>query len=149
MSRDVLNKVAQSLKNLPPDFTPHPKLQKLVLDARIEMVQTGQKIDWGCAEMLAIGSLLLEGKQVAFTGQDVEHGTFSHRHSVLHDYNSGVTHIPLNHIDPGNQAHHRHELDAFGVCGVRLRVGFCVGRSAQSRDLGSAVRRFCQRHPHR
>ena len=104
VSRDVLNKIAQSLKNLPPDFTPHPKLQKLVLDARIEMVQSGQKIDWGCAEMLAIGSLLLEGKQVRLTGQDVERGTFSHRHSVLHDYNSGVTHIPLNHIDPGNQA---------------------------------------------
>ena len=53
------------------------------------MVQTGKEIDWGCAEMLAIGSLLLEGTPVRFTGQDVERGTFSHRHAVLHDYNNG------------------------------------------------------------
>jgi 2-oxoglutarate dehydrogenase E1 component len=103
VSHDVLKKVSESLKNLPADFTPHPKLAKL-LESRYEAIGTGKNIDWGNAEFLAIGSMLLEGKQVRLTGQDVERGTFSHRHAVLHDYNTGVTHIPVNHIDP-KQAH--------------------------------------------
>ena len=50
--------------------------------------------------MLAIGSLLLEGTPVRFTGQDAQRGTFSHRHAVLHDYNTGRTYVPLAHLDP-------------------------------------------------
>src|SRR5262249_54017652 len=60
----------------------------------------GKGIDWGTAEMLALGSLLLEGTPVRFVGQDVERGTFSHRHAVLHDYNTGQTYIPLQHLSP-------------------------------------------------
>ncbi len=99
VSADALKKVIEPLKNLPSDFTPHPKLAK-ILQNRVEMVYSGKGIDWGCAEQLAIGSLLLEGRQVRLTGQDVERGTFSHRHSVLHDYNDGAQYCPLNNIDP-------------------------------------------------
>src|SRR5256885_7455390 len=70
------------------------------MQGRVDMVSGGKNIDWGCAEMLAIGSLLLEGKPVRLTGQDVERGTFSHRHAVLHDYETGYMYYPLNHIDP-------------------------------------------------
>jgi 2-oxoglutarate dehydrogenase E1 component len=94
-----LKKIVECLKKLPTDFTPHPKLVK-ILQGRYDMVQTGKNIDWGCAEMLAIGSLLLEGHQVRLTGQDVERGTFSHRHAVLHDYNTGLMVYPLNFVDP-------------------------------------------------
>ncbi len=102
VSRDVLVKIIESLRRLPQGFTVHPKLVKL-LQSRIEMVTSGRGIDWGCGEMLALGSLLLEGHPVRFTGQDSERGTFSHRHAVLHDYNNGSVYIPLSKVDP-NQA---------------------------------------------
>jgi 2-oxoglutarate dehydrogenase E1 component len=70
------------------------------MTSRLDAVKGGQGIDWGCGEMLAMGSLLLEGSPIRFTGQDVQRGTFSHRHAVLYDANNGKPHIPLNHLDP-------------------------------------------------
>jgi 2-oxoglutarate dehydrogenase E1 component len=99
VSRETLTKVVDTLKNIPTEFTVHPKLAK-VMQARVDAVHTGKNIDWGCAEMLAVGSLLLEGTRVRLTGQDVERGTFSHRHAVLHDYNNGTQYYPLNNMDP-------------------------------------------------
>src|SRR5205814_1619462 len=99
VSRDALNKIVEPIKTLPADFTIHPKLAK-IMQGRVEMVSGGKNIDWGCAEMLAFGSLLLEGHNVRLTGQDVERGTFSHRHAVLHDYNNGECYVPLQHIAP-------------------------------------------------
>ncbi|CAB1118858.1 unnamed protein product [Ectocarpus sp. CCAP 1310/34] len=58
----------------------------------------GEGVDWGTAEALAFGTLLLEGNHVRLTGQDVERGTFSHRHAVLHDQETNETHTPLNHL---------------------------------------------------
>jgi 2-oxoglutarate dehydrogenase E1 component len=85
------------------DFTVHPKLTKL-LASRRQMVETGKGIDWGTAEMLAAGTLLLEGHWVRITGQDVERGTFSHRHAILYDYNNGNRYVPLAHLSP-DQGH--------------------------------------------
>ena len=76
----------------PPTFTPHPTLAK-ILSRRREGLQKG--IDWGHAEALALGSLLLEGTSVRLTGQDAERGTFSHRQAVLHDVGTGDTWVPL------------------------------------------------------
>jgi 2-oxoglutarate dehydrogenase E1 component len=56
-------------------------------------------IDWGQAEALAFGSLLIEGIPIRLTGQDTERGTFSHRHDVLHDVSTGATYTPLQHLD--------------------------------------------------
>ena len=95
----VLEKVVATLERLPDGFTVHPKLKKM-LAGRVEAVATGEGIDWGCGEMLALGSLLLEGHGVRFTGQDVERGTFSHRHAVLHDFEDGETYTPLQHVSP-------------------------------------------------
>jgi 2-oxoglutarate dehydrogenase E1 component len=103
VSRDVLNRVAEGTSRLPSDFTPHPKLKKLMA-SRLDSVKTGKGIDWGTGEMLAIGSLLLEGTPARFTGQDVQRGTFSHRHAVLYDFETGKPYIPLNNIDPATQA---------------------------------------------
>ncbi|MBC8108476.1 MAG: hypothetical protein H7Z14_17965, partial [Anaerolineae bacterium] len=99
VNRDTLRRVAESQTKYPEGYTVHPKLSKL-LAARFEAVKTGVGIDWGNGEMLAIGSLLLEGVPVRFTGQDVERGTFSHRHAVLHDYTDGAIYIPLAQLDP-------------------------------------------------
>src|SRR6185436_19224054 len=65
------------------------------------MVKEGERIDWGCAEALAIGSLVLEGVPVRMSGQDVGRGTFSHRHAVLHDVESGARYVPLDNIRAG------------------------------------------------
>lgn len=97
VSRDVLQRVATAATSVPKEFTPHPKLVRL-LATRADMIKTGKGIDFGCAEMLAFGSLLLEGTPIRFTGQDVERGTFSHRHDVLHDYKTGETYTPLQHL---------------------------------------------------
>jgi 2-oxoglutarate dehydrogenase E1 component len=97
VSRDVLQKITDVATQVPEGFTPHPKVQR-VLTSRAEMVKSGKGIDFGCAEMLAFGTLLLEGTPIRFSGQDVERGTFSHRHAVLHDYKTGQVYTPLQHL---------------------------------------------------
>jgi 2-oxoglutarate dehydrogenase E1 component len=96
--KEILKRVVATQQNLPEDFTVYPKLQRLVLEKRVEMVNSGKNIDWGCAEMLAFGSLLLEHTNVRLTGQDVERGTFSHRHAVLFDYETGEPYYPLANL---------------------------------------------------
>jgi 2-oxoglutarate dehydrogenase complex dehydrogenase (E1) component-like enzyme len=64
---------------------------------REAMMDTGKGIDWATAEALAMGSLLLEGKDVRISGQDVERGTFSHRHAVLVDQETETKYTPLHH----------------------------------------------------
>ncbi|MBA3273320.1 MAG: 2-oxoglutarate dehydrogenase E1 component [Chthoniobacterales bacterium] len=103
VTRDVLKHIATATSTLPADFTVHPKLTKLV-QGRKQMVETGKGIDWGCAEMLAVGSLLMEGHAVRITGQDVERGTFSHRHDILNDFKDGKRYVPLAHLTH-DQAH--------------------------------------------
>ena len=72
----------------PSDFNAHPRLGKQ-LERRREAMGEAGGIDWGHAEALAFSSLLAEGTSVRLTGQDAERGTFSHRHAVLHDANTG------------------------------------------------------------
>ena len=62
------------------------------------MAESGEGIDWGTAEAMAFGSLLVEGNHVRLTGQDVQRGTFSHRHAVVKDQRSEEEYTPLNHI---------------------------------------------------
>jgi 2-oxoglutarate dehydrogenase E1 component len=90
---------AEALERLPEDFTPHPRVQKL-LETRRVMVSRGEGIDWGCAEILAYASLLLEGTPIRLTGQDTGRGTFSHRHAILYDAENGREYVPLNHLAP-------------------------------------------------
>jgi 2-oxoglutarate dehydrogenase E1 component len=94
---EVLLRVTELAAQLPAEFHLHRKLQRL-LDARAAMAAGTRPVDWGCAELWAIGSLLLEGVGVRLTGQDVERGTFSHRHAVLHDFEDGTRYVPLEHL---------------------------------------------------
>ncbi|HMO24669.1 MAG TPA: hypothetical protein PKB10_00215 [Tepidisphaeraceae bacterium] len=98
VSEKTLRQIIGAYDQLPKSFNVHPKLQRLVIDARREMINSGKGIDYGCAEMLAFGSLLMEGHGVRLTGQDVERGTFSHRHAVLFDYETGEPYYPLSHL---------------------------------------------------
>jgi 2-oxoglutarate dehydrogenase E1 component len=95
LSRSTLERIAERALEMPPGFHPHPKVLKQY-EQRLEMIRRGKGIDWGCAEMLAYGSLVLEGTPVRLSGQDSGRGTFSHRHSVLHDQETGLQHVPLN-----------------------------------------------------
>lgn len=67
-------------------------------DQRAQMIETGEGVDWALAEALAFATLLVEGNHVRLSGQDVERGTFSHRHSVLHDQETGKQYCPLDHV---------------------------------------------------
>ena len=79
ISRKKIDRLLDHLLHLPPDFNPLPQISKL-LDGQRALVESGQ-IDWALGELMAYGSLLLEGKDVRMSGQDVKRGTFSHRHS--------------------------------------------------------------------
>jgi 2-oxoglutarate dehydrogenase E1 component len=85
---------------LPADFHFHPKLKRF-LQGRERMARGEEPLDWSAAESLAFASLACEGRRVRLSGQDSERGTFSHRHAVLHDYQSGQTYMPLQHLEPG------------------------------------------------
>lgn len=91
--------VNESLLQWPQDFTPNARLAKQ-LERRREAMGDHGGIEWGHAEALAFGSLLLDGMNVRITGQDAERGTFSHRHSVLSDANTGRKYAPLANL-PG------------------------------------------------
>jgi len=95
----VMEQVVRGLTTLPPDFKANPKIKRF-MDARQHAYQEGGAIDWGFAEALAFGSLLVEGTPVRLSGQDCERGTFSHRHAVLHDAETDANYAPLQHLGP-------------------------------------------------
>jgi 2-oxoglutarate decarboxylase len=103
ISQDVLDKVRGALTTTPEGFTSHPKL-KPVLNRRKAMADGSEPMDWGTAEHLAFGSLLVEGFRVRLSGQDSGRGTFSHRHAILFDYATGEGYVPLNALAPDAQA---------------------------------------------
>jgi 2-oxoglutarate dehydrogenase E1 component len=98
VSASELTALNESLLRWPDGFKPNSRVARTLVRRRDAMGDAGG-IDWGHAEALALGSLLIEGTSVRLTGQDVERGTFSHRQDVLHDSETGATHIPLQHID--------------------------------------------------
>jgi 2-oxoglutarate dehydrogenase E1 component len=97
VAAERLRSIAEGLARLPDDFTPHPRVKKL-LDDRRARVERGESIDWGTAELLAYGSLLLEGTPVRVSGQDTVRGTFSHRHAAVFDAKDGRPWVPLDHL---------------------------------------------------
>lgn len=94
-----LLELAEKLNTIPPQLNQHPKLARF-LDLRLKAWQSGEGIDWGNGETLAYASLLVENHTIRLSGQDAERGTFSHRHSVINDYENGNKFTPLNHLEP-------------------------------------------------
>ncbi|MBI2689073.1 MAG: multifunctional oxoglutarate decarboxylase/oxoglutarate dehydrogenase thiamine pyrophosphate-binding subunit/dihydrolipoyllysine-residue succinyltransferase subunit [Acidobacteria bacterium] len=97
----TLQRVINGSTSFPEDFHVHPKLKKF-LDTRLQILEGGA-IDWAAAEALAFGSLALDGTPVRLSGQDCGRGTFSQRHLVFHDSETGEPYIPMQHLAP-NQA---------------------------------------------
>jgi 2-oxoglutarate dehydrogenase E1 component len=97
----TIHLIGDAFNNPPAGFSVHPKLQQL-LTKRVEMSRTGN-IDWAFGELLALGSLLVEGTPVRLAGQDARRGTFVQRHAVLHDRENGQEWLPLANLSD-NQA---------------------------------------------
>lgn len=93
VDKSLLARIGDAFLALPDGFTAHPRVQP-VLEKRREMAYEG-KIDWAFGELLALGSLVAEGKLVRLSGQDSRRGTFSQRHSVIIDRNTGEEFSPL------------------------------------------------------
>ena len=98
-----LRTVAEVLRHPPAGFSLQARAKRL-LDERYQMVERGEGIDWGCAETLAYGTLLLEGFPVRLSGQDTVRGTFSHRHAALFDAETGAAWVPLANLAPDQAA---------------------------------------------
>lgn len=98
ISEDIFNKVGTAIGSYPKDFNVHRNLKR-ILNTRLKSIENGKDIDWSTGEALAYGSLLLEGYHIRLIGQDVERGTFSQRHAVLHDQKDDSRHVPLKHLD--------------------------------------------------
>lgn len=96
VSREVVQHIGDAFVNKPDGFTVHNKLQQL-LDKRLDMSRNGN-IDWAFGELLAFGSVLMEGTPVRLAGQDSRRGTFVQRHSVLHDRDNGQEWLPLANL---------------------------------------------------
>jgi len=94
---EKLRALNQALIEVPESFTIHRKLRK-PLSKRVDALENGG-IEFGHAEGLAFASLLTEGVHIRLTGQDTERGTFSHRHLVLHDENTGLEYCPMQNLD--------------------------------------------------
>jgi 2-oxoglutarate dehydrogenase E1 component len=97
--KDRLIQILRAQSEVPAEFHPHPKIEKLLANRR-KMADGEAALDWSAAEAMALGSLSVEGARIRFSGQDVGRGTFSHRHAVLHDYDNGQTYVPLQHLSP-------------------------------------------------
>ena len=97
--RERLQALLEQLARVPEDFTPHPKIER-VLKARAQMAKGEAPLDWAAGEALAFATLSTEGVPIRMSGQDSERGTFSHRHAVLHDKDNGSEYVPLHHLSP-------------------------------------------------
>ncbi|MDX2304184.1 MAG: 2-oxoglutarate dehydrogenase E1 component [Microscillaceae bacterium] len=102
ISKKDLDQIAQALCSVPEGFKPLKQIERL-LKQRQQMFFEDKQLDWAAAELLAYGSCLIEGKIVRMSGQDVERGTFSHRHAVLTDANTNEPYVNLDYIQENQE----------------------------------------------
>ncbi|KYQ94461.1 2-oxoglutarate dehydrogenase [Tieghemostelium lacteum] len=131
LSEPEIQLLGKAIYAEPENFEVHEKIRKLLLSKK-KMFETGTGFDWATAEALAFSSLLTEGYHVRLSGQDVERGTFSHRHAVLHDQKTDAVYSPLKNLEKltGKQQ------AEFTVCNSNLSefgvLGFELGYSLES-----------------
>jgi 2-oxoglutarate dehydrogenase E1 component len=120
ITQAVVDQVAKAITTLPKGFVALKQIEKVIADRKVYF-EKGE-LNWATAELLAYGSLLVEGKAVRLSGQDVQRGTFSHRHAVLHDANTNENYSSLNHIsDNQEQAQiYNSLLSEYGVLGYEF-----------------------------
>jgi 2-oxoglutarate dehydrogenase E1 component len=122
-----LENLNRQITTLTDGFVVHPKVEQ-VLERRRAAMESGTGIDWGQAETLAYASLLQEGVSIRLTGQDSERGTFSHRHAVLHDQETGLTYTPLEHISGANAGFEIHNSPLSETACLGFEYGYSTTR---------------------
>jgi 2-oxoglutarate dehydrogenase E1 component len=116
VDESIVREVGKILTTVPDDVSIHKTLAR-VIDARRAMFESGEGFDWATGEALAFATLLREGHPVRLSGQDSGRGTFSQRHAVWVDQNSGAKYIPLTRVGPARFEVRDSPLSEFGVLG--------------------------------
>jgi len=127
VSRDVVQLIGDAFVNKPDGFTVHQKLQQL-LDKRQDMSRNGS-IDWAFGELLAFGSLLVEGTNVRMVGQDSRRGTFVQRHAVFHDRANGQEWLPLVNLSQSQGRFWIYDSLLSEYAAMGFEYGYSVERS--------------------
>ncbi|MCS7019925.1 MAG: 2-oxoglutarate dehydrogenase E1 component [Cytophagales bacterium] len=126
ISEQAIQAIGKALITIPEGFKPLKQIEKLLKD-RQKMFFEDKEFNWASAELMAYGSLLLEGKPVRISGQDVKRGTFSHRHAVLHDAVTSEPYTSLDYLE-GKQADfqiYNSLLSEYGVLGFEFGYAMC------------------------
>lgn len=127
----VLTELQEELLALPEGFTINPRLGRILGRRRQGLEAPAERnVDWGTAESLALASILAEGTPVRLTGQDVERGTFSHRHGVLFDAKTGQPYTPLHNLSKAEAAFEIHN----SPLSENAAIGFEYGYNIQKPD---------------
>ena len=125
ISEETIKYIIERITKVPEGFKLHRVIERL-LKYRYDLVMNKRIIDWGLAEHLAWGSLLLEGHPVRLSGQDVERGTFAHRHAVLFNQETGKRYIPLKHLHENQAPFYifNSPLSEYGVLGFEFGYSY-------------------------
>lgn len=120
ISKEEIEKIRKALTTIPKGFKVLKQIEKVVND-REKYFESGE-LNWATAELLAYGSIVLKKKVVRLSGQDVQRGTFSHRHAILHDAENNEKYNSLNHIEEGQERFRCYNslLSEYGVLGYEF-----------------------------
>src|SRR5436190_93850 len=122
---ELLRDLNESLLSTPDGFHVHKKLERIRDRKRAMLTTTGERtVDWGGAEELAFASILAEGTPIRLTGEDVQRGTFSHRHAVLHDAETGVEHVPLQQLPQARGSFEIHNSPLTEAATIGFEFGY-------------------------
>jgi 2-oxoglutarate decarboxylase len=124
ITKNMIDRIAQAHVNLPEGFSVHPRV-KPVLERRAQMARDGG-IDWAFAELLAFGSLVMEGRMVRLAGQDSRRGTFVQRHSVIIDRKTGREYMPLQNLSPDQAKFLAYDSALSEFAAVGFEYGYSV-----------------------
>ncbi|MFD9895582.1 multifunctional oxoglutarate decarboxylase/oxoglutarate dehydrogenase thiamine pyrophosphate-binding subunit/dihydrolipoyllysine-residue succinyltransferase subunit [Amycolatopsis sp. NPDC059027] len=127
VSKETIERIGDAFVNVPEGFTPHPRV-KPVMERRHKMSREGD-IDWAFGELLAFGSLALEGRLVRLSGQDSRRGTFTQRHSVFIDRKTGKEYAPLQNLADGQGRVMIYDSALSEYAAVGFEYGYSVANS--------------------
>ena len=126
VSMETLKKIADAHLSFPDGFSVHPKVMPQLQRRSAAITQGG--IDWGTAEILALGSLLMEGRTVRLTGQDSRRGTFVQRFASVVDRKTGESYVPLKHLDDDQGKFHIFDSLLSEYAAMGFEYGYSVAR---------------------
>lgn len=126
-TREAIERVGDAYRAFPKGFTPHPKMAQLC-ERRRKMAHGQVPIDWGFGELLALGTLLMEGTPVRMTGQDARRATFVQRHAVLHDHDDGREFTPLRFLTADQARFDIYDSPLSEYAAMAFEYGYSVER---------------------